>query len=471
MLHKVYRDSLSTLTDLYQLTMMNGYWKNEMADRKAVFHLYFRKNPFQGDYAITAGLDLVISWLDQFSFPYEDIRYLAQLKGRDGRPLFQEGFLNFLQRSSFECDVHAIPEGTIVFPNQPLIRVEGPLWQGQYIETALLTLMNFSTLIATKAGRIVQAAQGDEVLEFGLRRAQGIDGGLTATRSAYIGGCSATSNVLAGKTLEIPVKGTHAHSWVMCFEEELDAFDAYANALPNNCIFLVDTYNTEEGVKKAIKIGKKLRAKGQELIGIRLDSGDLNALSQKARQLLNAAGFDQTKIVASNDLDEDRIKVLKATGAQIDLWGIGTRLVTARNQPALGGVYKLAAIQDKNGNWQPKVKLSEEFLKVSNPGCLQVRRLTHTSGIHEKDVLYNQWEHQLQESSSRKGIIEKDLLIPIYRKGKRVYESPDIHQIRAHSLAEQQLIQRTLAELGRPYSQEMDPLLRNLKQQIVAQHR
>ncbi|MEO1435641.1 MAG: nicotinate phosphoribosyltransferase [Bacteroidota bacterium] len=463
MLHKVYRDSLSTLTDLYQLTMMNGYWKNGMADRKAVFHLYFRKNPFGGSYALAAGLDLVISWLDHFSFPYEDIRYLAQLKGRDDRPLFQEGFLNFLQRATFNCDISAVPEGTVVFPNQPLIRVEGPLWQGQYIETALLTLMNFSTLIATKSGRIVQAAKGDQVMEFGLRRAQGIDGGLTASRSAYIGGCDATSNVLAGKTYGIPVKGTHAHSWVMCFEAEIDAFSAYADALPNNCIFLVDTYDTVEGVKKAIKIGHKLREKGQDLIGIRLDSGDLHDLSQKARRLLDEAGFLEARIVASNDLDEDRIQELKAQGAKIDLWGIGTRLVTARNQPALGGVYKLAAIQDEQANWQPRVKLSEEVLKVSNPGCQQVRRFSNSSGLLEKDVLYNEWDHHLPEGG-------ENLLVPIYQKGKRVYNSPSIHEIRTYSLAQQQLIQRTLAELNQAYPMEMEPKLANLKRQIIAQH-
>lgn len=463
MLHKIYKDSLSTLTDLYQLTMANAYWKNERYNDKAVFHLYFRKMPFNGDFAVAAGLGLVCDWLDQLAFKYDDIRYLASIKGNNGRALFGEDFLNFLQRFEFSCDVDALPEGTPVFPNQPIIRVTGPLWQAQYIETALLTMVNFSTLVATKASRIVQAAKGDPILEFGLRRAQGIDGGLTASRSAYIGGCAATSNLLAGKTFGIPVKGTHAHSWVMAFDEELESFSAYADALPHNCIFLVDTYDTEEGVKKAISIGKRLRKEGHEMIGIRLDSGDLNALSQKARKLLDEAGFPDAVVSASNDLDEYRIAELKKAGAKISLWGVGTRLVTSKDQPSLGGVYKLAGIQDEKGDWKAKVKLSEQTIKVSNPGSLQVRRLFNDKNEPIEDILYNEWDYNLPEG---KGI---DLLVPIYRKGKRVYNNPEISEIRAFSLDQQNRFNKTL-ENQDEFTVHFDSKLLALKESLIAQH-
>ena len=316
-LSKLYRQKLTILTDLYQLTMAYGYWKNGMYDQEAVFHLFFRKHPFKGNYTIAAGLESVIHFLNDFKFSVDDIQYLGSLKGADGKALFDEGFLNYLQRLEFTCDVDAIPEGTAVFPHQPLLRIKGPLLQAQLIETTLLTLINFPTLIATKAARICQAAQDDTVLEFGLRRAQGIDGGLTASRSAYIGGCHATSNILAGKLFGIPVKGTHAHSWVMSVEDEPQAFASYADAMPNNCVFLVDTYDTIQGVKYAIEAGHELRKKGHEMLGIRLDSGDLADLSIKARKLLDEAGFPKTQIVASDSLNEVKIKALKEKGAKL----------------------------------------------------------------------------------------------------------------------------------------------------------
>ncbi len=443
-LSQLYRPSLSLLTDLYQLTMAYGYWKNGMAEREAVFHLFYRSNPFKGGYAICAGLESAIGLMEGFHFPTDDLAYLATLNGNDGKPLFEQGFLDFLGAASFECTVEAIPEGTLVFPHEPLLRIRGPLYQCQLLETALLTVVNFQTLIATKASRVCKAAQGDSVLEFGLRRAQGIDGGLSASRAAYVGGCHATSNVLAGKLFGIPVRGTHAHSWVMSFDTELESFQAYAKAMPNNCVFLVDTYDTVEGVTKAAEVGKWLRSQGHELAGVRLDSGDLADLSIKARKILDEAGFPDAKIVASNDLDDKTIVELKAKGAQIGIWGVGTKLATSYDQPALGGVYKLGAIKDAEGNWDFKVKLSEMLIKVSNPGMLQVRRYT-LKGKPVADMLYNQEQpilekllmdpvHAGQSEVMPSHDYVQDLLVKVFADGKCVYELPSIHQIRQRTL-------------------------------------
>ncbi|MCP4655205.1 MAG: nicotinate phosphoribosyltransferase, partial [bacterium] len=353
------------LTDLYQLTMACGYWKTGIAERETVFHLFFRENPFGAGFSIACGLEQVIEHLRELRFSDEDLACLADLEGNDGKALFDEGFLDYLGQLALRCDVDAVPEGTAVFPREPLLRIRGPLAQCQILETPLLTLLNFQTLIATKAARVAMAAAGDPVLEFGLRRAQGIDGGTSASRAAFVGGCAGTSNVLAGKRYGIPIKGTHAHSWVMSFASEPEAFAAYARALPNNCVFLVDTYDTLEGVRHAIAMGKWLRERGHEMVGIRLDSGDLATLSCEARKLLDAAGFPKASIVASNDLDEYEIARLKAAGAAIDLWGVGTRLATAYDQPALGGVFKLSAFREAGGSWRPVIKLSEERLKIS----------------------------------------------------------------------------------------------------------
>lgn len=474
-LSRLYRTSWGLFTDLYQLTMGFGYWKNGLADRDAVFNLFYRKNPFGHPYALAAGLDLVIDVLKNFRFSVDDIQYLGALKAADGKPLFNESFLNYLQRMEFSCNISAVPEGTAVFPHQPLLRVEGPLIQAQLLETALLNMLNFSTLITTKAARIYQAAQGESILEFGLRRAQGIDGGITATRSAYIGGCTGTSNVLAGRLFGIPVKGTHAHSWVMCFDEELEAFEAYAEAMPNNCIFLVDTYDTEEGIKNAIRVGRSLREKGYDLQGIRLDSGDLAVLSKIARQLLDKAGFTKTAIVASNDLDEYRIKALKEQGAKISVWGVGTRLATAYDQAALGGVYKLAAIKDQAGIWEYRVKLSEQQIKVSNPGLLQVRRYFDQAGKPLGDQIYNQ-EYGTppphitnfddgRDISFGQAVVDRDLLVPIFERGKLVYQSPTLNEIRGHCLEEQEIFSGLLEKPQ--YPNGLEPQLLALKRGLV----
>lgn len=445
-LNQLYRPSLSLLTDLYQLTMAYGYWKNGMAEREAVFHLFFRKNPFHGSHAVAAGLELAADFLEDFGFDDADLDFLATLTGNDGKALFEPAFLDFLKSHPFQCQVDALPEGTLAFPHEPLLRIRGPLYQGQLIETPLLTIMNFQTLIATKAARICRAAQGDTVLEFGLRRAQGIDGGLAASRAAYVGGVHASSNVLAGRLYGIPVKGTHAHAWVMSFDSEIESFEAYARAMPNNCIFLVDTYDTIEGVKHAIQVGRQLRERGHEMAGIRLDSGDLSALSIAARQLLDAAGFPNAAVVASNDLNDHVIEKLKADGAQINVWGVGTKLATAYDQPALGGVYKLAAIKNAAGDWDYKVKLSEQLIKVSNPGILQVRRF-FKDGQPVGDLLYNE-EQGLSldsmmdplEAGKTQAIPDhdtsEDLLIPIFRDGKRIASSPPLSEIRTHTMAQ-----------------------------------
>jgi nicotinate phosphoribosyltransferase len=340
--------------------------------------------------------------------------------------------------------VDAIPEGTVVFPHEPLVRVTGPLLQCQLLETALLNMINHQTLIATKAARICLAAGDQPVLEFGLRRAQGIDGSLAASRAAYIGGCAATSNVLAGKLFGIPVRGTHAHSWVMSFDEELAAFEGYARAMPNNCVFLVDTYDTLDGVRNAIRAGRQLREGGHEMVGIRLDSGDLAHLSIEARKLLDRAGFQHAAIVASNDLDEHLIASLKSRGATIAVWGVGTRLATAYDQPALGGVYKLSALKSGNGIWQPKLKLSEQAIKTSTPGILQVRRYRSADGALA-DMIYNELQgvpddavivdpldptHRLRLDRPE---ASDDLLVPVMRSGAVVYGRPPLEAIRRRS--------------------------------------
>ena len=442
-LSELYGHSLTLLTDLYQMTMAYGYWKSGSADKDAVFHLYFRKNPFKGGFAVACGVRHVIDYLRSLRFDEGDLDYLGDLNGNDGKPLFERGFLDYLRKIKFVCDVDAVPDGTVVFPHEPLIRVTGPIVQAQILESALLNIMNFQTLIATKAARIRIAAGASQVVEFGMRRAQGIDGALTASLAAYIGGCDGTSNVLAGKLYGIPVMGTHAHSWVMSFDSELESFQEYAQALPNNCVFLVDTYDTLEGVKNAIKVGKWLKKRGHELVGIRLDSGDLAYLSIEARKMLDKAGFPNASIVASNDLDEHIIDSLYDQGAAIGVWGVGTKLVTGYDQPALGGVYKLTAVRKPGEEWQYKVKLSEQAVKISTPGLQQVRRFYDREGsiadaiYDELNVPSGQFVIVDPLDMTRRRLIRKktahvDLLIPIFRQGEQVYEVPALRDTKMY---------------------------------------
>lgn len=454
----LYSASLSLLTDLYQLTMAYGYWKSGAHESEAAFHLHFRKAPFGSGFTIACGLADAIAFIEKFRFDDSDIEYLSTLQGNDGKVLFERGFLDYLRGLKFSCDVDAIAEGTPVFPYEPLVRVTGPIVECQLLETALLNIINFQTLIATKAARVCLAARGEPVLEFGARRAQGFDGALTATRAAFIGGVSATSNVLAGKIFGIPVKGTHAHSWVMAFDDEPTAFQKYAAAMPNNCVFLVDTYDTLNGVRHAIEAGKWLRENGHEMIGVRLDSGDLNTLSVETRKLLDEAGFPRAQIFASNDLDETIIESLKNQGAKIAVWGVGTRLVTGGDQAALGGVYKLSAVREVGKEWRPRVKISEQTIKISNPGIQQVRRFFQNQngrineGINARinlaDVIYEESTPPSGEcvafdqvDVTRSWTMSastsfEDLLAPVFRGGARVYDSPELPDIQKRAARE-----------------------------------
>ena len=390
-LSDLYRPSLALLTDLYQLTMAHAHWQSGTAGKEAVFYLSYRRNPFAGGFSVACGLSRALDFLSNLRFQDEDIAHLSDLTGNDGQALFEPAFLDYLGQMAFSCDVDAMPEGTLVFPHEPLVRVRGPIVQCQIVESPLLNLINFETLIATKAARVCLAARGEPVLEFGLRRAQGIDGALAASRAAHVGGCAATSNVLAGRLFGIPVKGTHAHSWVMSFDDEQEAFMAYARAMPNNCVFLVDTFDTLEGVRRAVEAGRWLRETGHEMLGIRLDSGDLAYLSVEARKILDEAGFPDAAIMASNELDEHIIASLKGQGARIGVRGVGTRLVTGHEQATMGGVYKLAAVRQPGGAWEYKMKLSEQAEKVSNPGIQQVRRFRQ-DGEFLADMIYDEEE-------------------------------------------------------------------------------
>lgn len=477
-------DGSGLLTDLYELTMAYGYWKSGLAEREAVFHLHFRQNPFHGGFSVACGLADAVAYLRGLHFAPADLVYLGGLTGRDGRALFDPAFLEYLGTLRFTGDLEAMPEGTVAFPQEPLLRVQGPLLQAQLVESALLNLINFETLIATKAARVCLAAQGQPVIEFGLRRAQGVDGALTATRAAYVGGCAGTSNVLAGQRLGIPVMGTHAHSWVMSFETERAAFRAYAEAMPNNCTFLVDTYNTLEGVRHAIEAGHWLRAQGHELAGIRLDSGDLAWLSLEARRILDAAGFPHAVIVASNDLDEHIIQSLKDQGARIDVWGVGTRLVTGHDQPALGGVYKLSAIQREDRHWTYTLKLSEQLAKSSTPGRHQVRRFRVgdefvADGIYDLDLGAPKGFTIVDplDSTRRKAIPAEtaceDLLQPVLRRGEPVGETPSLGAIRDRTRAQLASFHAGIKRFVHPheYPVGLELSLHELKTRMVLEQR
>ncbi len=484
LLGDLYKPSLALLTDLYELTMAYGYWKTGLHERRAAFHLFFRENPFRGGFAVACGLASVVDYLERLRFDEADVDYLAGLRGGDGTPLFDRAFLDALASMRFACDVDAVPEGTVVIPNEPLVRVVGPLIKSQIVETALLNLVNFQTLIATKAARIVAAARGDPVFDFGLRRAQGIDGGLSAGRAAYVGGCAGTSNVLAGRLYGIPVKGTHAHSWIMCFDDEPQAFQAYAEAMPNNCVFLVDTYDSIQGVKNAVEAGRRLRERGHRMIGIRLDSGELGPLSVEARRILDEAGFSDAIIFASNDLDEHRIARLKQQGAAVGVWGVGTRLVTAFDDPALGGVYKLTAVENDEGRWQDRLKISEETIKTSIPGILQVRRFFE-GGRAAGDVLYDRRDgiqgdctaidrvDPARRSTFGSSAESTDLLVPVLRRGKRVAAIASLDAARERAREQLAQVASAFKRLDEPerYPVGLDERLHDRRARMIEEER
>ena len=440
MIKNIYKTSLSLLTDLYQLTMTYGYWKKGIHNNYASFNLFFRKNPFGSGYAVACGLENIINVLESFKFTKSDLDYIQTLKTDKGTNLFSKEFISFLSNIKFECDIEAVEEGRVVFANEPIIRVNGPIYQCQLIESAILNIFNFNSLIATKSARINHVSNGDPILEFGLRRAQGIDGALSASRSSYIGGTSKTSNVLAGKIYGIPVSGTHSHSWVMAFESELSSFKNYAEIMPDNTILLVDTFDTIEGVKNAIIVAKEMEKKDKKIIGVRIDSGDLAYLSKKIRKILDDNSLKYVKIIASNDIDEHILESLKLQGSKISVWGIGTRLVTAYDNPSLGAVYKLSAIKDSNGKWINKIKLSEQKIKINNPGVHQVRRFKNNSkflgdmiyDINNTNLSNNMVDpNDSTKSKSFKNDIDyENLLIPIFKKGKCTYEKPSLNVIK-----------------------------------------
>jgi nicotinate phosphoribosyltransferase len=442
---EIYRPPLGLLTDYYELTMACAAWKEGIGAREASFALSFRKGPFDGGFAVAAGLEHVVDLVERWRCGEEDLAFLATQRGADGAPLFDAGFLDHLGGLALDVDVEAVPEGTVVFPHEPLVRVSGPIVPCMLVESALLAIVNFQTLVATKAARVCLAARGDPVIEFGMRRAQGIDGGLSAARAAYVGGCDGTSNTLAGRLFGIPVRGTHAHSWVMLHDSEREAFLAYAKALPGNCVFLVDTYATLEGVAHAVEAGRWLRAQGKELIGIRLDSGDLAWLSREARRMLDEAGFPKAAILASNELDETVIQSLKDPGAAIAVWGVGTRLATGHPDAALGGVYKLGAVRrSREAPWEPRLKLSEAIEKTTIPGVLQVRRFAVGAefladaifeeglGIPSPCVIVDPLDPTRRRELPADAATE-DLLVPVFRRGRRVYDPPPLAQARARA--------------------------------------
>ena len=452
----------ATMTDLYELTMAAGYWKLGRTEEQAIFTLSFRSAPFGGGFTVAAGLEGVVAFLERFRFTPDELAHLEGLRGTDDRPLFDPGFLAYLADMRLTVDVDAVPEGTVVFPHEPLVRVTGSLLQAQLLESALLNLVNFPTLAATKAAHVTLAAGGAPVLEFGLRRAQGPDGGLTASRSAYLGGCSGTSNVLAGRLFGIPVRGTHAHSWVLSFASEQEAFDAWADVMPGNAVMLVDTYDSIEGVANAIDTGRRMRERGHRLAGIRLDSGDLAYLSNRAREMLDAAGFEETQVVASNDLDPETIESLQAQGARIDVWGVGTKLVTCYDQPALGGVYKLTAIRDGD-EWRTPVKVSSDTAKITVPGRLGVRRFYDADGTARADMIWDEL-HELDGSrvlvdpadSHHRMTIDaswtaKEVLVPVFRAGERVYDLPTLAEARDHARHELGTLHPAILRQLRPH--------------------
>jgi nicotinate phosphoribosyltransferase len=450
--------NLTLLTDLYELTMVGGYLMNGKENQRANFDYFFRKIPDEGGYCIAAGLEQLIDYIKNIKFTAEDLAYLENLE------IFPAKVLKYLEKFRFNGDLLAVPEGTIVFPYEPIIRITASLPEAQFIESALLNIMNFQTLIATKAARVCTAAEGDPVIEFGLRRAHGPDAAIGAARASFIGGAQATSNVMAGKMFNIPVRGTLAHSWVESFPSELDAFKAYCQVYPQGCVLLVDTYDTlKSGIPNAIKIGKELKGLGKgDLKGIRLDSGDLAYLSKEARKMLDREGFEEAKIFASSDLDEWIIESIKKQGGRIDSWGVGTKLVTAYSTPALGGVYKLTAIQE-NGWMQPKIKRSDNPEKVTNPGLKKVIRFFDDSGLMRGDAMFLEDEtlearplrvyHPTIPHVSKiypNKFSRQELLIPIFREGRLVYTKPSLKRIQENS-------RKNMEQLGAEFKRFKNP--------------
>lgn len=460
--------NLTLLTDLYELTMMQGYFKTQNHET-VVFDAFYRNNPSNSGYAVCAGLEQIIDYIENLHFDEDDIAYLRSLG------IFEEDFLSYLSAFHFSGDIYAIPEGTIIFPREPLIKVIAPIMEAQLVETAILNILNHQSLIATKAARVCYAANGDGVMEFGLRRAQGPDSGTYGARAAVIGGCCGTSNVLCGQLFGVPVKGTHAHSWIMSYPDEYTAFKNYAKLYPSACLLLVDTYDTlKSGVPNAIRVFTEMRAAGipLTLYGIRMDSGDLAYLSKKARKMLDDAGFPDAVISASNDLDEYLIESLKAQGAAITSWGVGTSLITSKDCPAFGGVYKLAAIQNPEGEFIPKIKLSENTEKVTNPGNKTVYRI-YEEDSHKikadliclvgetfdttKDLKLFDPNETWKNTVLKGGTYSiRELPVKVFDHGKCVYSSPKVMEIQKYCNLEKETLWKETRRLVNPHKVYVD---------------
>lgn len=463
------RQNLTLLTDLYELTMMQGYYKHKDQNETVIFDAFFRNNPMASGYSIFAGLEQVINYIQNLRFEEEDLAYLRSLN------MFDSDFLEYLKDFKFSGDIYALPEGSVMFPREPMIKVIAPIMEAQLVETAILTIVNHQSLIATKASRVVYAAKGDGIMEFGLRRAQGPDAGIYGARAAMIGGCVGTSNVLAGQLFDVPVKGTHAHSWIMSFQDEYTAFKTYAKLYPSACILLVDTYDTlKSGVPNAIKVFQEMRQEGIDLsfYGIRLDSGDLAYLSKKARKMLDDAGFPDAVISASNDLDEYLIESLKAQGSTITSWGVGTNLITSKDCPAFGGVYKLAAVKDADGNFIPKMKLSENTEKVTNPCNKTIYRIYNKENqkiradliclvgeeFHESEdlILFDPLEPWKKTRLKAGSYQMREMLVPVFLNGECCYTSPSVMEIRAYCQKELSTLWEETRRLVNPQNVYVD---------------
>ena len=460
--------NLTLLTDLYELTMMQGYYEKGQ-NENVIFDVFFRQNPCNNGYSVCAGLDQVIDYIKNLHFTYDDVDYLR------GLGIFKEDFLHYLSGFHFSGDIYAIPEGTVVFPKEPLLKVVAPIMEAQLVETAILNIINHQSLIATKTSRIVFAANGDGIMEFGLRRAQGPDAGLYGARAAMIGGCVGTSNVLAGQMFDVPVMGTHAHSWIMSFPDEYTAFKTYAEMYPDNCTLLVDTYDTlKSGVPNAIRVFQEFKDAGKPLIkyGIRLDSGDLAYLSKEARKMLDEAGFPEATICASNDLDEFLLHDLKMQGAAIDSWGVGTTLITSKDCPSFGGVYKLAAIQNEEGEFVPKIKISENTEKITNPGNKTIYRIYEkASGKIKADLicfadevidpkqdllLFDPMDTWKKTKLAGGTYTVREILLPIFKNGECLYKSPTLKEIAAYCREEKDTLWDETKRLFYPHRVYVD---------------
>ena len=460
--------NLTLLTDLYELTMMQGYFREKDANETVIFDAFYRTNPDGNAFSICAGLEQVIDYVKNLHFDDADIEYLR------GLGIFDEDFLEYLHNFKFSGNIYAIPEGTVVFPREPLVKVIAPIMEAQLVETAILNIINHQSLIATKTSRIVFAARGDGIMEFGLRRAQGADAGTYGARAAMIAGCIGTSNVLAGKLFDVPVKGTHAHSWIMSFPDELTAFRAYAKLYPSACILLADTYDTlGSGVPNAIRVFQEMRDAGIPLTfyGIRLDSGDLAYISKKARKMLDDAGFPDAVISASNDLDEYLIDSLKIQGAAITSWGVGTNLITSKDCPSFGGVYKLAAIE-KDGKFLPKIKISENTEKITNPGNKTIYRVydketgklradlicfaDETYDTSEELLLFDPNETWKKTRLPGGSYTMREMLQPIFIHGECVYTSPSVMEIAAYCKQEKETLWDETKRLLYPHKVYVD---------------